>query len=204
VLGGVQSLALSCYDEALSIPTEKAQRIAVRTQQIIGEEIGVTNTVDPLGGSYFVEWLTDELERRATALLAEVDARGGAVACIESGWMQEQIQDEAYRAELAVVSGEKVVVGVNRYTESEEANPPVIFRTDDRAGKQQLERLQAHREQRDSTAVAATLERLQVVASGTDELMPAILDAVRADATLGEICGTLRDVFGEYQPPTTI
>jgi len=204
VLGGVQSLALSCYDEALSIPTEKAQRIAVRTQQIIGEEIGVTNTVDPLGGSYFVEWLTDELERRATALLAEVDARGGAVACIESGWMQEQIQDEAYRAELAVVSGEKVVVGVNRYTESEEANPPVIFRTDDRAGKQQLERLQAHREQRDSTAVAVALDRLHVVASGTDELMPAILDAVRADATLGEICGTLRDVFGEYQPPTTI
>ena len=204
VLGGVQSMALSCYDEALSIPTEKAQRIAVRTQQIIGEEIGVTNTVDPLGGSYFVEWLTDELERRATALLAQVDERGGAVACIESGWMQEQIQEEAYRAELAVVSGEKVVVGVNRYTESEEANPPVIFRTDDRASKQQLERLQAHREQRDSTAVAATLERLQVVASGTDELMPAILDAVRADATLGEICGTLRDVFGEYQPPTTI
>jgi methylmalonyl-CoA mutase N-terminal domain/subunit len=204
VLGGVQSLALSCYDEALSIPTEKAQRIAVRTQQIIGEEIGVTNTVDPLGGSYFVEWLTDELERRATALLAEVDARGGAVACIESGWMQEQIQDEAYRAELAVVSGEKVVVGVNRYTESEEANPPVIFRTDDRAGKQQLERLQAHREQRDSTAVAVALDRLHVVASGIDELMPAILDAVRADATLGEICGTLRDVFGEYQPPTTI
>ncbi len=204
VLGGVQSLALSCYDEALSIPTEKAQRIAVRTQQIIGEEIGVTNTVDPLGGSYFVEWLTDELERRATALLAEVDARGGAVACIESGWMQEQIQDEAYRAELAVVSGEKVVVGVNRYTESEEANPPVIFRTDDRAGKQQLERLRAHREQREPTVVATALERLHVVASGTDELMPAILDAVRADATLGEICGTLRDVFGEYQPPTTI
>ncbi len=203
-LGGVQSMALSCYDEALSIPTEKAQRIAVRTQQIIGEEIGVTNTVDPLGGSYFVEWLTDELERRAGALLEQVDARGGAVACIESGWMQEQIQEEAYRAELAVVSGEKVVVGVNRYTESEEAQPPVIFRTDQRAANEQLERLRAHRERRGEDVATGPLEALRTAAGGDSELMPAILDAVRADATLGEICGTLRDVFGEYQPPTTI
>jgi methylmalonyl-CoA mutase N-terminal domain/subunit len=203
-LGGVQSMALSCYDEALSIPTEKAQRIAVRTQQIIGEEIGVTNTVDPLGGSYFVEWLTDELERRAAALLAEVDERGGAVACIESGWMQEQIQEEAYRAELAVVSGEKVVVGVNRHTESEEAQPPVIFRPDERAASAQLERLRTHRQRRDAGAVATVLDELRRIANGEGELMPAILDAVRADATLGEICTTLREVFGEYRPPTTI
>jgi methylmalonyl-CoA mutase N-terminal domain/subunit len=203
-LGGVQSMALSCYDEALSIPTEKAQRIAVRTQQIIGEEIGVTNTVDPLGGSYFVEWLTDELERRATALLEQVDARGGAVACIESGWMQEQIQEEAYRAELAVVSGEKVVVGVNRYTESEEAQPPVIFRTDQRAANEQLARLRTHRQQRGADGAATALAALRTAAADDAELMPPILEAVRADATLGEICGTLRDVFGEYQPPTTI
>jgi methylmalonyl-CoA mutase N-terminal domain/subunit len=203
-LGGVQSMALSCYDEALSIPTEKAQRIAVRTQQIIGEEIGVTNTVDPLGGSYFVEWLTDELERRATALLEQVDARGGAVACIESGWMQEQIQEEAYRAELAVVSGEKVVVGVNCYTESEEAQPPVIFRTDQRAANEQLERLRTHRQRRGAEEAATALAALRSAAADDAELMPPILDAVRADATLGEICGTLRDVFGEYQPPTTI
>jgi methylmalonyl-CoA mutase N-terminal domain/subunit len=204
VLGGVQSLALSCYDEALSIPTEKAQRIAVRTQQIIGEEIGVTNTVDPLGGSYFVEWLTDELERHATALIAQVDERGGAVACIESGWMQEQIQEEAYRAELAVVSGEKVVVGVNRHTESEEAQPPVIFRTDQRAADEQLARLERHRQSRDRARVTATLAALREAAQGDAELMPPILDAVRADATLGEICGTLREVFGEYRPPTSI
>jgi methylmalonyl-CoA mutase, N-terminal domain len=204
VLGGVQSLALSCYDEALSIPTEKAQRIAVRTQQIIGEEIGVTNTVDPLGGSYYVEWLTDELDRRATTLLAQVDERGGAVACIESGWMQEQIQEEAYRAELAVVSGKKVVVGVNRHTESEEAQPPVIFRPDERATSEQLARLRAHRARRDGAAAGAALDRLRMCADGEAELMPAILDAVRADATLGEICGTLRQVFGEYRPPTTI
>ena len=204
VLGGVQSLALSCYDEALSIPTEKAQRIAVRTQQIIGEEIGVTNTVDPLGGSYFVEWLTDELERRAAHLLGEVDERGGAVACIESGWIQQQIQEEAYAAELAVVSGDKVVVGVNRHTESEEAQPPVIFRTDQRAADEQQERLRAHRQRRDGTAIPGVLSRLREAAEGDGELMPAILDAVRADATLGEICATLRDVFGDYQPPTTI
>jgi methylmalonyl-CoA mutase, N-terminal domain len=204
VLGGVQSMALSCYDEALSIPTEKAQRIAVRTQQIIGEEIGVTNTVDPLGGSYFVEWLTDELERQAAALIAQVDERGGAVSCIESGWMQEQIQEEAYRAERAVVGGEKVVVGVNRHTESEEAQPPLIFRTDDRAADEQLARLRGQRERRDHATVTTTLETLRSAAQGDGTLMPSILDAVRADATLGEICGTLRDVFGEYRPPTTI
>jgi methylmalonyl-CoA mutase N-terminal domain/subunit len=204
VLGGVQSLALSCYDEALSIPTEKAQRIAVRTQQIIGEEIGVTSTVDPLGGSYFVEWLTDELERRAGALLDQVAERGGAVACIESGWMQEQIQEEAYRAELAVVSGAKVVVGVNRHTETEEGQPPIIFRTDDRAARQQLERLRVHRERRDEAAVTTALAQLHGAASSDGVLMPSILDAVRADATLGEICATLREVFGEYRPPTTI
>jgi methylmalonyl-CoA mutase, N-terminal domain len=204
VLGGVQSLALSCYDEALSIPTEKAQRIAVRTQQIIGEEIGVTNTVDPLGGSYFVEWLTDELERQAAALIAQVDERGGAVSCIESGWMQEQIQEEAYRAERAVVSGEKVVVGVNRHTESEEAQPPLIFRTDERANDEQLARLRGHRQRRDQVAVTAALDELRAAAQADGVLMPSILDAVRADATLGEICGTLRDVFGEYRPPTTV
>jgi methylmalonyl-CoA mutase, N-terminal domain len=204
VLGGVQSLALSCYDEALSIPTEKAQRIAVRTQQIIGEEIGVTNTVDPLGGSYFVEWLTDELERQAAALIAQVDERGGAVSCIESGWMQEQIQEEAYRAECAIVSGEKVVVGVNRHIESEEAQPPLIFRTDDRTNDEQLARLRGHRARRDQAAASAALQELRAAAQGDGALMPSILDSVRADATLGEICGTLRDVFGEYRPPATI
>jgi methylmalonyl-CoA mutase N-terminal domain/subunit len=205
VLGGVQSLALSCYDEALSIPTRKAQRIAVRTQQIIAEEIGVTNTVDPLGGSYFVEALTDELQQRATALIEEIDRRGGAVACIESGWMQEQIQSEAYRAERAVVSGEKVVVGVNRYTETDEADPTPIFRPDERAMKEQLERLRRDRASRDETAVRAGLDAL--LAAARDEsadLMPPILDAVRAYATLGEICGSLREVFGDYRPPVSI
>ncbi|MGH7747220.1 MAG: acyl-CoA mutase large subunit family protein, partial [Candidatus Dormibacteria bacterium] len=197
VLGGVQSLALSCYDEALSIPTQKAQRIAVRTQQIIGEEIGVTNTVDPLGGSYFVEALTDELQRRATALIEEIDSRGGAVACIEAGWMQEQIQAEAYRAERAVVSGEKVVVGVNRHTETDEADPTPIFRPDERVMNEQLERLRGHRTDRDQAAVSTALDALGAAAlDGSADLMPPILEAVRAYATLGEICGSLREVFG--------
>ena len=204
VLGGVQSLALSCYDEALSIPTEKAQRIAVRTQQIIAEETGVASTVDPLGGSYFIEWLTDELEREATRLLDEVDSLGGAVACIENGWMQQHIQDEAYRTERAIVSGEKVIVGVNRYTETEEAGAPLLFRPDERAMADQAARLAGHRSRRDTSAVERTLGAVKQAASADEPLMPRILDAVRAEATLGEICGALRVVFGEYQPPATI
>ena len=204
VLGGVQSLALSCYDEALSIPTEKAQRIAVRTQQIIAEETGVTSTVDPLGGSYFVEWLTDELERDATRLLDEIDELGGAVACIEAGWMQQRIQDEAYRTERAVASGDKVIVGVNRYTETEEGEPPLLFRPDVRAMAEQAERLARYRTLRDPGPVESSLVAVRNAASSDETLMPRILDAVRAEATLGEICGALRSVFGEYQPPATI
>jgi methylmalonyl-CoA mutase N-terminal domain/subunit len=204
VLGGVQSLALSCYDEALSIPTEKAQRIAVRTQQIIAEETGVTTTVDPLGGSYFVEWLTDELERDATRLLDEIDELGGAVACIEAGWMQQRIQDEAYRTERAVAAGDKVIVGVNRYTETEEGEAPLLFRPDVRAMAEQAERLARYRARRDPGAVESSLAAVRNAASSDETLMPRILDAVRAEATLGEICGALRSVFGEYQPPATI
>ncbi|HEV7678241.1 MAG TPA: methylmalonyl-CoA mutase family protein [Candidatus Dormibacteraeota bacterium] len=205
VLGGVQSLALSCYDEALALPTQKAQRIAVRTQQIIAEEVGATNTVDPMAGSYYVEWLTDELERRAQAILDDVERRGGAVACIEAGWMQQQIQDEAYAAEQAVVSGEKVVVGVNKYTETEEDAPHLIFRPDERARDEQLSHLEHHRTRRDAAEVARTLAALHAAAEDErTDLMPPILDAVRAYATLGEICGTMRDVFSEYRAPATI
>jgi len=204
VLGGVQSLALSCYDEALSIPTEKAQRIAVRTQQIIADEAGVTNTVDPLAGSYFVEWLTDELERRAVEIYEEVERRGGAVAGIESGWIQQLIQDEAYRAEQDVASGEKVIVGVNKYTETEEAGAPLLFRPDERVMSEQRERLARYRSERDSAAVTKAVDAIRAAAGGDADLMPVILEAVRAQATLGEICGAMREVFGDYHPPTTI
>ncbi len=204
VLGGVQSLALSCYDEALSIPTEKAQRIAVRTQQIIAEETGVTNTVDPLGGSYYVEWLTDELEREALRLLDEVDGLGGAVACIETGWMQQHIQDEAYRTERAIAAGDKVIIGVNRHTQTEEGGAPLLFRPDERAMAEQAARLARHRAGRGASAVQAALGAVRRAATSDDTLMPRILDAVRSEATLGEISGALRSVFGEYQPPATI
>ena len=204
VLGGVQSLALSCYDEALSIPTEKAQRIAVRTQQIIAEEIGVTNTVDPMAGSYYVESLTDELLHVATQLVADVDERGGAVECIETGYMQRLIQDEAYRVEQRIADGEKVIVGVNKYTETEEAAAPLLFRPDERVMREQLARLEEHRRSRDAAAVETSLATLRAAAAGDADLMPQILDAVRADATLGEICGTLRDVFGDYRPPALV
>ncbi len=201
-LGGVQSMALSCYDEALALPTTKAQRIAVRTQQIIGEEIGVTSTVDPLGGSYFVEALTDRLEQSAQAILDEIERRGGAVACVESGWMARQILDEAYATERAIVDGGKVVVGVNKYTETEEAEPQPIFRPDERVMNDQMARLASHRAERDPGAVGRTLASLGAAAAdpGAD-LMAPILEAVRAYATLGEICDSLRRVFGTYRPP---
>ena len=198
VLGGVQSLALSCFDEALSIPTENAQQIAVRTQQIIGEEIGVTSTVDPLGGSYFVESLTDQLEKQAMRILTEVEDRGGAVACIESGWISQCIEDEAYKAELALQTGERVVVGVNRYVD-DELPPPAIFRPDASAEEYQRERLRTLRAERDGDRTAAALTALTAAAMhpGAD-LMPPILDAVRADATLGEVCGSLATAFGYH------
>jgi methylmalonyl-CoA mutase N-terminal domain/subunit len=164
----------------------------------------VTNTVDPLGGSYYVEWLTDELEREARKLLDEIDDRGGAVACIEAGWMQQLIQDEAYRTERAIAVGDKVIVGVNRYTESEEGGAPLLFRPDERAMAGQAARLAAHRAGRDRSAVDIALAAVKQAATTDETLMPRILVAVRVEATLGEICGALRSVFGEYQPPATI
>ena len=204
VLGGVQSLALSCYDEALCIPTEQAQRIAVRTQQIIANETGVTKTVDPVGGSYFIESLTDELEKKARLLLDQIDELGGALSCIETGWMQQQIQDEAYRTEQAIATGEKVIVGVNKFVGEHQDEPQLIFRPDERAAKEQLSRLTDHRNSRDESAALSAVEKLGEVAAGTGDLIPPIFDAVRKQATLGEMCGKLREVFGEYHPPVSV
>jgi methylmalonyl-CoA mutase, N-terminal domain len=203
VLGGVQSLALSCFDEALALPTEDAQRIALRTQQIIAHESGAIDTIDPLGGSYFVESLTNELERQAYALMEQVESVGGAVAAIESGWMQQAIQNASYAYQQDVEAGKQVVVGVNRYrTEGEQ--PKLIFRVDPTLAAAQMTRLTAARNERDADAAARSLVALREAAHGNDNLMPPILDAVRAYATLGEICGALRDVFGDYQPPAAI
>jgi methylmalonyl-CoA mutase N-terminal domain/subunit len=198
VLGGVQSLALSCYDEALALPTEAAQRLAVRTQQILAHESGVTDTVDPLAGSYFVEALTDELERRASALLDEVEALGGAVVAIERGLMQKAIQEEAYRFQREVEAGQRIVVGVNAFIDEAAPLPP-LFRVNPGVADRQRNYLAALRRERDANAVARTLAALREAAHGDANLLPPILAAVKAYATVGEICGVLRDVFGTYR-----
>ncbi|HEV1996586.1 MAG TPA: methylmalonyl-CoA mutase family protein [Candidatus Dormibacteraeota bacterium] len=206
VLGGVQSMALSCYDEALAIPTEKAQQIAVRTQQIIAEEIGVTDTVDPLAGSYYVEHLTNRIEELAWAELEKVEKEiGGAVKAIETGYYQAAIADESYNFEREVESGERVVVGVNKYRNDEQPATE-FFRVDNRALEQaQVEKLNGLHARRDNDAVQASLAALREAAvAPTTDLMPPILAAVRAYATLGEISGVMRDVFGEYRAPAIV
>ncbi len=203
VLGGVQSMALSCYDEALAIPTEEAQRIALRTQQIIAHESVVTDTADPLGGSYYVETLTSQIEAKANEYIDRIEDMGGAVAAIESGYMQAEIQEAAVKQQQDTESGRRVVVGVNRFR-SEEEPEPVIFRVNTELARSQVERLRRVRVERDGAASAAALERLKATAQGDANLMPAILDAVRAYATLGEICGELRKAWGEYRPPTVV
>jgi methylmalonyl-CoA mutase N-terminal domain/subunit len=199
VLGGVQSLALSCFDEALALPTEAAQRLAVRTQQIIAHESGVTETVDPLAGSYFVEALTDELERRAEELFNEVETMGGAVVAIERGLMQKAIQEEAYRFQCEVEKGRRLVVGVNAFSEESASPTPPLFRVGAEVADRQRDRLKALRRERDSGAVTRTLAALRDAAEGNGNLIPPILAAVKAYATIEEICGVLRDVFGTYR-----
>jgi methylmalonyl-CoA mutase N-terminal domain/subunit len=203
VIGGVQSIALSCFDEALALPTDDAQRIALRTQQIIAHETGVGDTVDPLAGSYFVEHLTNELERQAMDYIKQVDEMGGAVTAIESGWMQTQIAEAAWSYQRDIDERNEVIVGVNEYTEGGE-QPQAIFSVDRRLVDHQLKRLEHHRAERDHAAVTAALEGLRAACEGDTNLMPPIIEAVRAYATLGEICGAMREVFGEYQAPTVI
>jgi len=197
-LGGVQSMALSCYDEALAIPTEKAQKIAVRTQQIVAEEIGITDTIDPMAGSYYLESLTGELERRAVEEMDRIEKMGGAVEAIESGYYQNAILDEAYKWEQEVNEGERVVVGVNKYRDDDEPNPE-YFKVDQTLADRQREKLERLRDERDDATVQKALESLRTAAEGEANVMPAIIEAVHAYATLGEICGTMRGVFGEYK-----
>lgn len=203
VVGGVQSIALSCFDEALALPTDDAQRIALRTQQIIAHETGAADTVDPMAGSYFVEHLTNELERKAVEYIKQVDEMGGAVSSIESGWMQTQIAEAAWEYQREVDERREVIVGVNEYTEGGD-QPKAIFSVDRRLVDHQLKRLEHHRSERDTAAVNAALDGLRSACEGDANLMPPIIEAVRAYATLGEICGAMRGVFGEYQAPTVI
>ena len=203
VLGGVQSIALSCFDEALALPTDEAQRMALRTQQIIAHETGVTDTVDPLAGSYFVEYLTNELEAKAREYMRQIEEQGGSIAAIEKGWIQAQIAEASWEYQRSVDEKREIIVGVNDYLDGGEQRPS-IFSVDRRLVEHQLSRLAHHRTERDDAAVKAALANLEAACAGTENLMVPILEAVRAYATLGEICGSMRGVFGEYNPPTVI
>ncbi len=202
VLGGTQSLHTNAFDEALALPSESAARLALRTQQILANEAGLTDTADPLGGSYFIERLTDEVEARVRVLMDEVEALGGAVAAIERGFQKERIEHTAYEQLRAVERGDKVVVGVNRHTEGEE-EPVQLLHLDPAIAKAQAASLAAIREQRDNDVVRAALTDLHDAAEGKDNLLVPMREALRHLATLGEVCDTLREVFGVYRPPDT-
>jgi methylmalonyl-CoA mutase N-terminal domain/subunit len=198
VLGGAQSLHTNSRDEALALPTEESARIALRTQQIIAYESGVTNTVDPVGGSECIEALTDSIERGVHAYLKSIDEAGGTLRAIESGYIQNQIQNAAYDYQRGIESGERVVVGVNRFQKEEERVVPT-FRLDPALEKSQIESLRQVRASRSQSAVAETLAALERAARGSDNLMPPIMDAAGVYATVGEISDCLRGVFGEYR-----
>jgi methylmalonyl-CoA mutase N-terminal domain/subunit len=199
VLGGTQSLHTNGFDEALGLPTTRAAKLALRTQQILGYESGVVDTVDPLAGSYFVEWLTDEVERLALAYLERIDEMGGAVAAIDQGFPQDEIEQAAYEHAKAVDSGERVVVGVNRFAE-DEPEEPEVFPIDPALQQSQVERVRAVRKERDAAAVEAALADVAAAARGTQNLLVPMRAALKASATLGEVSDVLRDAFGVYQP----
>jgi methylmalonyl-CoA mutase N-terminal domain/subunit len=200
VLGGAQSLHTNGYDEALALPTEASARLALRTQQILADETGVASVVDPVGGAYAVEALTSEIEARAAALIAEIDRMGGMLAAIEAGFPQREIERRAVAHQRAVESGARVVVGVNRYADASPAGMPALHRLDPALETAQITRLREIRAKREGSKTRAVLDALAETARGTDNLMPAILAAVKARATLGEIADVLRNIFGEYHP----
>lgn len=198
VLGGTQSLHTNSKDEALSLPTEDSVRTALRTQQLIAHESGAADTIDPLAGSYYIEELTDRIEEKAAALMARVEKEGGVVASIEKGFIQRHIDNSAYEYQKEIEEGERIIVGVNRFRVEEEMKPPVM-KIDPDVENTQVESLARLKEERNNDRVSEALSALKDAAEGNDNLMPPILSAVREYATLGEICGVLRNVFGEYR-----
>jgi methylmalonyl-CoA mutase N-terminal domain/subunit len=199
VLGGTQSLHTNAFDEALALPTEDSAKLALRTQQVIGYETGVPEVVDPLGGSYYVEALTDELERLAVAYIEKIDGMGGAVEAIEQGFYQDEIHEAAFRIQQAIERGDRVVVGVNRFQVPEE-HEYELQRIGEDEVTQQIERLRALRASRNGAAVDAALADVRRTAGEAANLLPPMKDALRARATLGEVSDVLRDAFGEYRP----
>jgi methylmalonyl-CoA mutase N-terminal domain/subunit len=202
VLGGTQSLHTNSFDEAYALPSEQAVTIALRTQQIIAYESGVADTIDPLGGSYYMEYLTNKIEEEAVKYIEQIDDMGGAVAAIEKGFMQREIMESAYRYQKEVESKKRIVVGVNEFV-AEEKTPIKILRVDPEIEKKLVERLNNVKRQRDNAKIKEALSNLRKAAEKEDvNLMPFIIQAVKEYATLGEICDTLREVFGEYKPPS--
>ncbi|MDE3255290.1 MAG: methylmalonyl-CoA mutase [Bacteroidota bacterium] len=198
VLGGTQSLHTNGFDEALSLPTEQAAGIALKTQQIVAHESGITQTVDPLAGSYFVEQLTNDMEAAANELIAKIDAMGGAVKAIEQGYIQEEIAKSAYAYNKAIEDGSKIIVGVNKFT-NKEVNDTPLLKIDDSIREQQSEKLRLLRSKRDAAKAAASIESIKAAATSTTNLMPIVIEAVENLCTLGEISDALRAVWGEYK-----
>ena len=201
VLGGTQSLHTDAYDEALALPTDKAALIALRTQQILAEETGAANTIDPLGGSYFLESLTTKMEDGALDYFERIDALGGMVDAVEKGFPQREIQDSAYQYQKALERGDQTIVGVNKYVMENEPQEVPILVINESVRKHQIERLEQARAKRDEGEVSQSLDSLRKAAQGNENTMPATIKAVRAYATLGEICSALRDVYGIYEEP---
>lgn len=199
VLGGIQSMACCAYDEAIALPTEESATLALRTQQLLAYESGVTNTIDPLAGSYYVETLTDKIEKEAYDYIDKIDRMGGAVAAIEQGYMQQEMAAHAYEYQHEVELGKRTVIGVNKFNDSKKLAEQDVLTADLSVGERQIARLEKMKAARDNEAVKAALEKLREAAKGTENLMPYLIDAVKTYATLGEICGVLREEFGEYK-----
>jgi methylmalonyl-CoA mutase N-terminal domain/subunit len=202
-LGGCQSLHTNSFDEALALPSEEAVQVALRTQQIIAHESGIAATVDPLGGSYYIEWLTNQIEEGIQKYLDKIDEMGGVLAAIKNGYIQREIMRSAYDYQRAVDSGEQVIVGVNKFTTEEERTPPLL-EIDEAVEKKQIERLKKLKQERDDERVSQVLNKVRQVAQSDENVMPVLIEAVKAYATVGEISSVLRDVFGEYREPSII
>lgn len=199
VLGGIQSMACCAYDEAIALPTEESATLALRTQQLLAYESGVTDTIDPLAGSYYIETLTDKIEKEAYDYIDKIDRMGGAVAAIEQGYMQQEMAAHAYEYQHEVELGKRTVIGVNKFNDSKKLAEQDVLTADLSVGERQIARLEKMKAVRDNEAVKAALEKVREVAKGTENLMPYLIDAVKTYATLGEICGVLREEFGEYK-----
>lgn len=199
VLGGIQSMACCAYDEAIALPTEESATLALRTQQLLAYESGVTDTIDPLAGSYYIETLTDKIEKEAYDYIDKIDRMGGAVAAIEQGYMQQEMAAHAYEYQHEVELGKRTVIGVNKFNDSKKIAEQDVLTADLSVGERQIARLEKMKAARDNEAVKAALEKLREAAKGTENLMPYLINAVKTYATLGEICGVLREEFGEYK-----